>query len=680
MTRLATWLLVAAFSLPGTALATPAADPPETPGAAARRILKTKDFAFCRPPHTALPIEDGHWCAVADRSAICPELREMCRLRVASALPLDLRRSGKGRLQGDNAGNPEDVRQPAADWVRLLNHALLMAALTVLLILAVRWYLMRRGRLPAEPDTEVAPPGPTAHAVAPEALGEVAQLLAQARAAADLDVGRAYALLYAAALRHLELQGILHWQKATTNREYLRASRQTALHPPLVDLVREVERHRFGHATPQRAGFERLLQRIAPLLAMLLAVLTTGCEPAGDASLSGRAATWAVLRSQGIEVSSFSLPLAQLDQDSPPVFLDTGDVRLDPALMAALDKGVRAGGHVLLAAGQAQDLSVWLPAMVTELAADATEIVVADVRPAGPLEPAPGWIARTGLNDVRGWLPGRRVLADPALATGDAPEPPVDGMADAPTATTATEPPEVEAAPPQAVTEPGEVLLQRDGHTFARVWHLGRGTVVLVADERMFANGAMAVPGGAELAVAVVTETIGTAKRLAVARIGLLDPASSPADSLQKAGLWPLIVHALIALSLYLLARGVPFGVARDRDLRPRRVFAEHVRALGQHLRQRRASRLAASLYASWLLERLWQRHGLRGSARNIHELASVVSHRLQRPLADVADCLQRADEVRTLPDATADPAEDLALIRELGTLLADRPQKDTTP
>lgn len=691
------------------------ADDRPSPRDAARQVLRQKDFRFCRETTETVPLGDRDWCTVTDRTSTCPELQAMCA-RKAGDLGLSGLGGGGGKggsrrtrklTEGDAAG-ADDVHTPPPRWTAYVLHALLGVAIAVAVALLVHaWRSRRRGPKEAEHEPEREPQAQQTD-VAPDQLGEVAQLLARARAMADRDLGAAHALLYAAALRQLELQGLIRWQKATTNREYLRAIRgRSPLHAPLQDLVREVERHKFGHVPPQRQVFENLITRLGPLLAALLLLVTTGCSGGGDARLSGRAAVWDVLRSQGVDVSGFSLSLAELGPESPPVFLDTDELRVDEPLLEALHAGVKRGGRVLLAAGREQDFAQWLPVAVTSAEAVQSQPLIA----ASPF--AVRWKLQP---DVQGWLPGPRMLmpsiaqmpgedplqslhdaaallapdeatpteAQPDAATEDAED---DAATDEPTegaapAALPTEATQVAEPPP----DPGEDLLLRHGQPFAKKWDVGRGSVVVVADARLFTNGAMAVPGDVDLAVAVVRELIGADKRLAIARVGLVQAADSPAESMQRAGMWPLVLHALLALGLLLLARGVPFGVLRDRDLKPRRGFAEHVQALGMQLQRKRASRLTVSLYAGWALERLWQRHGRPGPAsqpagqgRDVAALAQAVARRLQRPVAEVADCLQRADDVRTLPDAADRPTEDLALLKDLTELLAEKPQDPTS-
>ena len=633
----------------------------------AQRILRQQDFEFCRASKQTVPLGDLQWCAVAEHATTCPEFKEMCA-RNPAALNLTPPKAGRtpggraGRakrelLEGDSGGAPA-LRSEAPLWTQKLNHVLLGILFAVVIVLLARWLSTRRRWGPEALDPEPASEEPIAQPEAMEPLGEVARLLARARDMADRDLGHAHALLYAAALRHLELRGLLRWQKATTNREYLRMVRgKTALHPPLQDLVREVERHKFGHGQPERGAFDDLLRRIAPLLSLLLLVLVTGCSGPGDTTLSGRAGVWDMLRDQGIAVSSFSLPLNKLDEDSPPVFIDTRELRLDAKLIDALESGVTRGGRLLIAAGQEQDLGPWLPVAVTE---------VVGASEAMTLTASPDLVARGKLDaaHVLGWLPGTRTLTPSArvLELDD----PLTYLYDAAMWLATLD--------PELLPDPGELLVLRAGQPFARKWSNGKGTVVVVADEQLFANGAMAIPGNVDLALAVVHAAIGKDKRLAIARVGLVEPAQSPTESMQRAGLWPLMVHALLALGLLLFSVGVPFGVLRDRDLTARRSFAEHVQALGLQLQRRHASRLSASLYAGWALDRLWHRHARRGQRRDPQILAQAVALRAQRPVAEVADCLQRAEALRTQPESADRPSEDLALIRDLGRLLADRP------
>ena len=731
--------LVAASALPCLAVTQPST-PAESPDAAARRILQHNDYAFCQKPTVHALDIDPAWCEIAEKATYCPAIVQHCLVHSGPQQPgaRDLATSAsstqdgaptkaqpKQRLHEQHAFTSPELSESwrVPDWLAVLHQ--LAVGLAIGAVLALLVWLWRQRSAPGPSVPPKTAPEPQAKTQAVVIAGEEQRdpqvLLALAQQALAEDPARAYALLYAAALRHLELQGLLRRQASTSNREYLRRiAGKTPLHPLLQQLVRDIERQRFGGATADRSRWAQLQQAIAPLLTVLLVTLM-GCAMPGDADLEGRAAVWDLLRSQGLDVHGLSWSLADLDRKSPVVVVDTAQIPLEPSLTTALDTSVRRGARLLLLIDGNQDLGAWLPVAVT-----ATEA-------RGPVRIADNYLPTFDLLAPQPWVPDHQGLRDAALP-GDGPSDPEwlqylhdqgycwteaqscgdeawtgdDSEEDAATAepcessADATEDADVadaasftakQAQPaetntlttaelPEAPTmDHGQAVFFRGDIAIARHWQLGQGEVVVLAEPRLLSNAALAIPGTAPLVMGLLGVLLRGDSEVALAQVGLVAPPDSPVDSMGRSGLLPLLVHAMLAVGVWLLSRGMALGRLRDNDQRTRRVFAEHVQALGQHLRRKRASRLAASQYASWALERLWLRDLRPGQPRHWPTLAAAVAQRCGRPLAQVAALLEKAETIRQTPDNPSFPQQDLALIEALESLLEEaQPSAPSTP
>lgn len=607
----------------------------------AKEVLRTRDFRFCQPSEDPLWAREREWCEIADDATTCPELKEMCARPAPDEGMGGLFGGGKNGEKGDEpetglfAGNEGIARRLLPNvnlsWLPWVLWALVGLAIALVLFFVLRQILDRHAQTRDESAETPDLKSHVTHELAPQGLGEVGSLLRRARDEAERDVSAAFAFLYAAVLKQLEIDRLIQWDSSTTNREYVRSVRgRTPLDRPLADIVREVERAKFGQRPPSRASFDELYQRVASSLqaagrvaALLVALLLGACNCQGDAGLYGRAAFTEIVASQGIEPKSFKLPLDQLTGDAPPVLVDGQSFRINAEVLHALEVGMLGGARILLLLDRTQSFDAW------------PELTVADGL-GGPLTPTREWAQAAGVDGVQGRVPG-----DLALTIS----------------------PNERDAP--------EVLLERGGQPFAVRWRSERGQLLVVADRDLFSNGAMAVPANARLAVALAREVAGDGGTLAYAAIGPTKPAETPAESLGRAGLWALMVQALLVVALVFWGKGAAFGTLRDRSQRKRREFREHVAALGVQLSRRHGSRLAAGLYAGYALDRLWQRTGREAVRHDPASLARVLAPRLGEDEAELRRLLEHADDVRRHPDGVASPERDLALIRRLGELLA---------
>lgn len=615
----------------------------ETVEEAADRVLHTKAFRFCRDNGRPVPPGQRGWCDVADQATTCPELKEMC------ARPPEPAGFFAGSDEGDDACKKQ--KKPDAElgegndggafgrWNLSVPGLQYFAWIVVGMVLAILAFVIVRAVLDRQKElpSEEAPPEPeptgALHVEAP-GLGEVQLLLRRALELADRDVGLALACLYAAVLKHLEERALIRWDSSTTNRDYVRSVRgKTPLDRPMAELVREVERTKFGRVAPARSTFDALYQRLAPQLARLAAVLVlvlalgvsscSGCG--GDPDLDGHAAFTEILRAQGIKVSRFAMPINQLTGNDAPVMVDSADFALDERVLGALEKAMLSGARILVLLGRDQEpLAAWPGLKVGD-------------GPGGVLVPTPSFVSSSGFPaGLAGFLQGKLRLTVP-LSERDAPQ----------------------------------VLVERAGEPFVVRWRSERGTLVVVADRRLVANGAMAVPADARLAVALALEVAGEAKALQYATLGPSTPAENPAQSLEKAGLWAFVVQALVTLGVLFAARGLAFGTLRDRTTTRRRAFSEHIVALGIQLARRSGSRLATSLYVAWALERLRQRAGRDVGRRDLRALAADLAPRLGENEDDLRRVFEHADAMRRDPGGISVPERDFAVMRRLGQMIS---------
>ncbi len=700
-----------------------AAAAPQSAEDAAVEVLQKHDYPFCQPGTNALASE-REWCLVAELATTCPDLAKMCQRPQPGDKPSDSQTQANSprsqpRKVGVGGSNVESVSGPASAlsplWP-LLKWLLIGVGIAVLIGFIVRAIAARKqlAQSPAKrPDAKIAA-DPVA-AMTPATLGEIELLLQRARATADHDVAAAVALLYAACLRRLSDIGLIRFRAASSNREYLRSIvGKTPLEQPLRQLVREVELAKFGQVQPDRSRFDALIAEIAPLLRQTTKVLLfstvallSACFAWGDANLTGHAAAWEILRSQGIEVTSFTQSLADLGPDSAPLLVDAEEVPLTDEVLRVLAKAVRQGARVLLLPAPAQDLEVWLPVQVTEIQYSSSTITGQSAHLHGhlpqnklliPTERFWHWTWYDDADSLRRAVAQmfdfpmqsaeNREIEQQGAATSSA-------MAAAASEVVAGNDISAEAVAAEEVavglttddtqatqiSEPGETLLMRNTFAFARKWKIGKGVVVVVADRDLFANGAMAIPGNPTLMTSVVNAMIGGQKQMTIATLGIISPAEDPHQSLQRAGIWPLMLQILLILSLWLLLRGLPFGTLRDREVQGRRAFSEHISAVALQLSRKKQSTIAAHLYAGYALDRLWQRHGPRGQSRDIEVLAIAIGLRFQRDSVALLQALRRAETLRNLPatQIRQTSSEDLQLVLVLSDLI-DGDQRLTPP
>lgn len=659
----------------GLLVTTAAAAVEEAPQASAHRVLTTHEFEFCTDTGEPRPLAGNAWCALRDEATTCPRLGEMCDLErpVSFFFPAGGGADGEAKKpetkvgEGDTGGALGRLPSRLFEAIDLgalqfLVWAFLGVVLALIVFFVVRALAARR---PGAGDEDPVFAAPDQQVTIDEGLGEVALLLRRAQEASSRDPGLALMLLYAALLRHLEERQLIEWDPARTNRDYVRAVRgRSPLARPMADLVREVERVKFGHRAAEQAAFERLWKAVAPQLGAALVMLAgvfglTGC---GDPGLDGTAAFNEIVRAQGYELERWSRPLDTLGPDDPPVVLDTAGLALDAAVLDTVHDAMLGGGRILVLGSRTGAFPSW--PNLTLVNGDPEQ--AAEGGSSSPDEPAPSDSADAGRDDdasvpqpAPSWkLSATALLPDVAGLEGRLPR-------------------QMRFVLDDGERDPPEVLFEREGRPFAVRWRSEKGQVVFAADRRLFANGAMAVPANVQLAMALVESMAGDDQTLALASVGVVRPPQSSAQSLGRAGLWLFMLQALLALGLLFWARGAAFGTLRTRDARRRRAFSEHVEAVGLALERHRGSAIAASMYATWALDRLRRRFGREVEGHEPAALARALHRALGDDETSLLRLLEQADLLRREPARAPEPDADLAVIRRLGRILA-RLQSDT--
>jgi hypothetical protein len=208
----------------------------------------------------------------------------------------------------------------------------------------------------------------------------------------------------------------------------------------------------------------------------------------------------------------------------------------------------------------------------------------------------------------------------------------------------------------------GTPLLHRGKSLYALDLAGDDGRIVVLADDLLLTNAALLVPNNARLLVELLGEG-GRVVELAGDLTGLVSP--HPVAAISHGRLSPALGQLALLLVLFFLFRGTHFGRPTDPVVESRRVFTEHVRALGLQYARAHASTHVAGVYGTFLVERLRERIRLTGD-RSLSALAEAVANRTGRPVGEVMRIL-----VESRPDVSpaTDPNEALATLRELSKL-----------
>ncbi|HEX2569379.1 MAG TPA: DUF4350 domain-containing protein [Polyangia bacterium] len=621
----------------------PAGDP-------AAAILDDDRYRFCHDEQYLLYAHEAPWCAlITAPDPRCPALPAICRQAAAGHLAESEEAEGAERAlrTGEAARKWWDVLGLPAlvGFGRVLFWGLIIAGVAVVLHAVVR-HLRSRNK-----DDQAAALAPT---VAPESADpqaaarrlvetDVDRLLARAQdAAARGDYRAGMADAYAALLRHLEGEGLIRVHPSRTNGDYLRdlrdqAPRGPSLQPPVRSVIREVERVQFGSEEPSLVNFRSVFEQVVPLvgrslptlmtlaLALLLALGgVTACRRGGfwrgtdRDSPSGTGAVLDLLHKSGLDARERLQALDKVGDETGALVLLPGTPVDDPT-WKHLDAWVERGGRLVVTGAP--------PALAKTL----------EVRWANAVASVPPRL--TGAAALAQRWGGLR-LAAPGTAYLE----------------------------PKAVKgESVEVLITRAGSPYALRAIRGKGEIWYFADAHLFSNIALVVEDNAQFLTGLLST-----QRFRVELTDVLTGAAArtPAESIRRGRLAPLLLQLGVLLVLFFVHRGAAFGLLRDPPARSRRRFIEHVQALGQQYARARAARHVAALYAGYTLDRLRERIPLGGRGGTI-ALSEAVATRLDRPLREIAWLLGEAHALREDPHKLhRSESDDLYLVRELARLL----------
>jgi hypothetical protein len=130
--------------------------------------------------------------------------------------------------------------------------AWIIAGIGIILLLGVIIYLINGLRRGVVSEAPKANDDPEANLTAREAIDQAGSL------ARDGDYRTAVRFLYLAALLRLDERGLLHYDRALTNREYIERVRDNpALRETLTGIVETFDRVWYGHMSIDQAAFER---------------------------------------------------------------------------------------------------------------------------------------------------------------------------------------------------------------------------------------------------------------------------------------------------------------------------------------------------------------------------------------------------------------------------------------
>jgi hypothetical protein len=647
----------------------PLTSTPPTTAALTEAILADDKFTFCHDQHYPLTKDEARWCpALQSSGPPCPAFGQTCQggVRAAQVARVERRR---------------EVPVLSLPPALVLTLLALVVAISLFFIGRSLWRARTAGRDRGAGDAADGAEGGAADGaeVPAAALAEtdVERLLARARQAADAgDFGRAVIEVHAALLRRLEGEGIVEVHPHRTNGDYARAVERArpALAPALRDIVTDVEVTQFGGVAAGAPLYESLLGRATKLIRATLAAMVLalpfgallGCgphRPGWEHSPSGRAAVIELLRRSDIDCRERLTSVASLPKGSSArALVLLPGASLSGADWDRLQRWVLTEGGTLVVAGVPQDAPAWLSAATDPDVRAATGLVRPPTRPEDDDVVA-------DLGDVRATLPPspRLVLVnpdiwEPLLVRGGVVYAAQRGWNLGDDGGEAGEAGDQEGGEREVVANDNAARESAAGEISGDEGAEGEasgemdgdddevsvaGTLIVIADDRLFTNAALAFPENAEALLALV-RYIGEDIEIIGELAGLV--ASSPLASVRRGRLAPFLLQLALLVGVFFLHKGVHFGRPRDPELASRREFLEHVEAVGRAYARARAAAQALRGYGTYALERLHQRMGM-SVGRGIIGLAEALAARTGRSAGEIARLLV---EVREATDATA--------------------------
>jgi len=614
-------------------LAALATSPGQTKGDAAkpvpvmvREVLSDKKFRFCHDPKFPLTVEEAAFCPfVVSSDPTCPALAQACK-------------SGLGATKRETPKKLDFKLPDLGGFPRFLLLGMLAVAIG-LVIYALARNISSWKRKPPEPEEAEEAAAVAAVSVAQEVETDVERLMGRARAAAAAgDYGRAIMELHAALLRRLEGAGLVAVHPSRTNGDYVRAvaGAKPEVAAPVRSFVVDVERVQYGDGNASAELFQSLLARVQLVTLdklMILALAGTLLLGAGaclserggyEFSPSGRTAVIELLKRAGRQVKERLSSLSKLKGDEVDAVVLLPGAELDDADWSALSTWVSEVGGTLVLAG--------IP------------------------EKRPDWVGGKKADSKLG--PALNVVGSRAFDEAH-------GPVNLP-------------LPPSPMLEVGseyQPLLMRGtatAHIYAAERAYEEGTILALADDRLFTNGALPFGDNARALILLLADT--TRIQLVGELTGFVSP--NPVASVTRGQLAPFLAQLLGLAVIFFLFRGVAFGRLREPPPPQRRSFVEHVEAVAEQYARARAARHVLAGYGHWVIERLRERVALPPGSGFI-ALADAVAVRTGKEPGEVMRLLMEAREVPApaAPGTAEDVNIHLAAVRALGELLVFRAQ-----
>ncbi len=576
---------------------------PSTADRDAQQALTDGRYTFCKHPPTPLPPRAQSLCAIAREIPDCEGLVRAC----------------EGPKDDPSSWSFPSWLRAAFEFLATIGVWLLVAAIVALLAIPIVQGLLRARRDRNVADTKPPVGGDDAKeetAPLPDLLSatDAERLLRHAeelRAQGKLD--RALFTFLHAALRALDDRGAIRIERHRTNGEYVRSCREDAARRGLRELVRDVDRVRFGGAPPDDASVARARERAVALVrvavAVILAITLTGCTSAkrylSGADPSENALFVDLLKRQGADVGTLGSSLATLKapepgKPSPIVVVDVERVPLADETREHLARWVEKGGTLVLAGDPAswpKDLGGAKAAKAASREIHAIEVVTEAVDDDAEEE-------REDLVVVD--EPG--ILARPSALEWPVKKADVYGRFD-------------------------------DGKLYAGLLRHGEGKVLGVANDDLFTNAGLARPGNPRALMRILANLHGTEFKVARDVDGVIPP-SNPLSALVEAGLGKALAHSPFAITLLFFAAGARFGRPRRAAPPARRAFAEHVEATGALYARTKVAAHALRTYARYA-EGLLRAQMPRGTA----DIAGFIAARASLPLEECTRVWKRATE-----------------------------------
>jgi hypothetical protein len=541
---------------------------PAAAEAQARAAMQSGDYGFCKHPGSPLPLHARDLCPLAREIPDCTGFVEACAGQKEPAFDWDLR--WLSALFGMVA--------KAFIWIVLL-------VIVVLLLTPIAQAIARARRNKKAADTKPEPAvvreeeAPVVDSLASDAerlLAQAEQHLLQGQ------LDRALFFFLHAALRALDERGLIRIERHKTNGEYVRECRDANAKRPLREIVREVDRVKWGGARADAGSVARAREHSLALVRAALVVLAVlalfGCSAVNrfgrKADPSEDGLFLDLLKQQGTDASRLkaslaTLPMPKEDELAPVIVVDAERVPLEDDTRSRLVRWVEAGGVLVLAGAP----STWPKQFGAKPAVGSSRVALArDLFEVSPDDQARSRPFRSSTADAydKAHLARPSALAWPDTDGGDI-----------------------------ARLSSADGNIHPDGPLYAAMRMHGHGRVLGIANDDLLTNAGLARPGNARALVRILANLHRNAFQVARPEDGITPPAS-PIAALLDAGLGLGLGHAAFAVLLTFLAYGMRQGRPLPSPRPARRAFAEHVQATGALYARTRVAAHALGAYARY--------------------------------------------------------------------------------